>query len=94
MYSTGQHSDCLFLSKKPVFGQGSKYYLERSQDFELRLLDKWLLLSVLCKPALYEEVRGALSWHYLFLVIRKSMVQIPDLGHGCVRPSDLFVLLG
>lgn len=91
MYSTGQHRDYLFLSKKPVFGQGSKYNLERSQDFELRLLDKWLLLSVSCKPALYEEVQGALSWHYFFLVIRKSMVQIPDLGHACIHPSDLLV---
>lgn len=52
MYSTGQQSDHLFLSKKPVFGQCGEYYLERSKDLELKVLDKWLLLSAFGKPAL------------------------------------------
>lgn len=76
-------------TKEPVFGQCSKYYLERSQDLELRVLDKWLLLSVFCKAALHKEV---LSWHCLFLVVWRSMVQIPDSGHGCICPPDLLTL--
>ena len=89
--STGWQRDHLFLSKKPVFGQCTKYCLERSKDLELRVLDKWLL-SVSCKPALDEEVQDALSWHYLFLVKWKSTAQTPDLGHSCILPLDLIAL--
>lgn len=89
LYSTGQHSNYLFLSKKPVFGQCIKYCLERSQDSELRVLGKWLLFSVLCKPALNEEVQCTLNWYYFFLIIWEFPAQIPDLGQGCVNPPDL-----
>lgn len=53
--------------------------MKRSQGLKLGVVDKWLLGSVFCKSALYEEVQDALSWYYLFLVVWKSKVQIPDL---------------